>query len=197
MTGDSTGEVRADVPEDQAGDARAHEGAARRVNPIPPSARAFQGLRAGVVSRAIAGAVDYALMAAATIGCWVAAAVLLFLIDPRDYVAPTWPFGVFLAVGFFLFVTALTISFATTGRTAGGRLRGLRVVGRKGRRSPWWSALVRAAVCVVFPVGLFWCAVSRQNRSVQDVVLRTSVIHQWPVEHAVPALIDVEKRSEL
>ena len=41
------------------------------------------------------------------------------------------------------------------------------------------GALLRAAFCVAFPIGLFWCVVSRKNRSVQDVVLRTSVIHDW------------------
>jgi hypothetical protein len=28
-------------------------------------------------------------------------------------------------------------------------------------------------------IGLGWAALSRQNRSVQDIVLRTSVIYDW------------------
>jgi hypothetical protein len=32
---------------------------------------------------------------------------------------------------------------------------------------------------VLFPILLLWVAVSRQNRSVQDLVLRTSVVYDW------------------
>jgi uncharacterized RDD family membrane protein YckC len=162
------------------------------VDPIPPEARAFQGLRAGVVSRTIAGGVDYALVIAATLGSYVAYAVLAFLVDPRDYHLPTWSFGVFLLIGFSLMFSYLTVAFATTGRTVGAALMGLRVVGRKGRRLHWSAALLRAGFCVVLPIGLFWAVVSRQNRSVQDIVLRTSVIHDWPHRHDAPVIADVD-----
>jgi hypothetical protein len=36
---------------------------------------------------------------------------------------------------------------------------------------------VRAVLCVIFPVGLLWVLVSQENRSAQDLVLRTSVIY--------------------
>jgi uncharacterized RDD family membrane protein YckC len=170
---------------------------AHQPNPLPPKARSFQGLRAGVVSRTIAGAVDYGLVLALTLGSWLAYVVLLFLLDPRDFVVPTWPFFTYLVIGFSLLVSYLAISFATTGRTLGDRLMGLRVVGRKGNRIRWWTAVLRAVFCAVFPVGLFWCAVSRENRSVQDVVLRSSVIHEWPVPVEVPVLTDVDRRSDL
>ena len=38
-----------------------------------------------------------------------------------------------------------------------------------------------AILCVVFPIGLLWCVVSEENRSVQDLLLRTSVIYDWSV----------------
>ncbi|MBI1377547.1 MAG: RDD family protein [Frankiales bacterium] len=167
------------------------------LNPIPPKARVFQGLRAGVVSRTAAGAIDYLLVASTTVGTYLAIVVLKFLVDPRDYVLPTWSFGLFLLVGFGYLVIYLALAFATTGRTVGARLMGLRVVGRKGTRMHWWAAVLRAGFCAVFPVGLFWCAVSRENRSVQDVVLRTSVIHDWPVHAAPPSPTDTESRSQL
>jgi hypothetical protein len=34
---------------------------------------------------------------------------------------------------------------------------------------------------VAFPIGLAWAIISRRNRSVQDVVLRTIVIYDWSV----------------
>jgi hypothetical protein len=48
------------------------------------------------------------------------------------------------------------------------------------------TALLRAALNVVFPLGLAWVAISRQNRSVQDVALGTSVIYDWTVRPRVP-----------
>jgi hypothetical protein len=32
-------------------------------------------------------------------------------------------------------------------------------------------------VCTIFPIGLLWVLVSQENRSVQDVLLRTSVVY--------------------
>ena len=40
---------------------------------------------------------------------------------------------------------------------------------------------MRSAFCTVFPVGLLWVIPSGANRSVQDVVLRTSVIYDWVI----------------
>jgi len=165
-----------------------------QINPIPVKARGFQGLRAGVVSRSMAGGIDYLVVISATLGTYVGVVVLLFLLDPRDFKAPTWKFGEFLILGFVYMFLYLTASFATSGRTLGGRVMGLRVVGRKGSKMRWIPAALRSGFCTAFPVGLFWCAVSRQNRSVQDIVLRTSVIHEWPVAPAAPTLLDADSR---
>ena len=32
---------------------------------------------------------------------------------------------------------------------------------------------------MLFPLGLLWCAVDGSRRSVQDVVLRTTVVYDW------------------
>jgi len=158
--------------------------AAHMPQPIPYAARQFQGLRAGVVSRTLAGAIDYTLIALLTVGTWLSYVVLLFLIDPRDYTLPLWPLYVFVIIGYCYMVMYLTVGWAVTGRSFGARLMGLRVVGRKGEKLSWPGAFVRATFCTLAPYLLFWCAISRENRSVQDVLLRTSVIHDWPVRQA-------------
>jgi uncharacterized RDD family membrane protein YckC len=168
-------------------------GSGPQINPIPPKARSFQGLRAGVVSRSLAGAVDYLVVITATLGTYAGALVLSFLLDPRSFQPPRWSLGFFLLLGWGYMIVYLTVSFATNGRTIGARLMGLRVVGRTGQRLRWWTAFLRAVFYSVFPIGLFWCALSRENRSIQDVVLRTSVLHQWPVSHA-PTPLDVDRR---
>ena len=167
-------------------------------NPIPPAARPLQGLRAGVISRVMAGGVDYAVVFGLVAGFYIGLAVLRFLIDPRNFnELPHVSAGWLVIIGFWIMVVYLWLSFATTGRTAGDRLMGLRVVGRKGTRVAWGTAFVRALFYAVFPIGLFWCAVSRENRSVQDIVLRTSVIHHWPLPTREADLTDVEARQAL
>jgi uncharacterized RDD family membrane protein YckC len=73
----------------------------------------------------------------------------------------------------------LTLSWVTTGRTYGDHLLGLRVVNARNQRLRLAGAALRAAFCMFFPIGLLYAAVSRTNRSLQDIVLRTSVIYDW------------------
>lgn len=153
-------------------------GAAHTV--VPVEARDFQGLRAGIVSRAIANAIDFALLVAALIAVYLGYVGLLFLWNPSSFGGfPRPRFGLVLIMGGLLLGTYFWISWATTGRTYGDHVMGLRVVGLRGTTMRWTGALLRAAFCVALPIGLFWVVVSGQNRSVQDVVLRSSVIYDW------------------
>ena len=79
------------------------------------------------------------------------------------------------------------MAWSSTGRTYGHHMMGLRVVGPHGDRLSPPRALLRAVLCVGFPIGLLWCAVSRSRRSVQDVLVRTSVIYDWQ-PHPGPAV---------
>ena len=60
---------------------------------------------------------------------------------------------------------------------------GLRVVDRQGRSPRLTRSLLRAVFCVLFPLGLLWCGVVRSRKSVQDLVLGTSVVYDWMPEH--------------
>ena len=40
-------------------------------------------------------------------------------------------------------------------------------------------AYARALLYVIFPAGLFWCAFSKGNLSLQDAILRTVVVYDW------------------
>ena len=55
------------------------------------------------------------------------------------------------------------------------------MVNRHGQRLHPLVALVRAVCYVIFPMGLLWVLVSGHNRSLQDLVVRTSVIYDWDV----------------
>lgn len=149
------------------------------VNAVPVEARVYQGQRAGVVSRTIAATIDFVVAVAFVGGCYVAWAAVVFLLNPTGFSMPAVrPIWFLFAGGAFLFLY-FTASWATNGQTYGAHVMGLRVVNFRGKRLRPIGAALRAAFCVGLPIGLFWCAVSRQNRSVQDVALRTSVIYDW------------------
>lgn len=149
------------------------------VDPVPVEARPIQGRRAGVVTRTAANVVDFGITVGLLLGGYMAWSAARFLVEPAQFSWPAPPFLAFLAAGACLMGLYFTCAWATTGRTYGDHLLGLRVVNSRGERVRWGLAAVRAAFCLVVPIGLFWSAVSRTNRSLQDTVLRTYVVYDW------------------
>ena len=90
------------------------------------------------------------------------------------------------AVGTLLLILYLAVCWMGNGRTYGDHVMGLRVVNHKGGRLHPLRALARAVFYAIFPIGLLWVLVSGQNRSLQDLVLRTSVIYDWDVRPLPP-----------
>jgi uncharacterized RDD family membrane protein YckC len=146
---------------------------------VPPQARSFQGHRAGFLTRAAAAGVDFVAVAIVLGLLYVGWVVLLFTLNPTSVSPPRLSFPVVLAASAFANWLALTTAWSTTGRSVGARLMGIRVVSYQGRVMRLPGAAVRAAFCLGFLPGLFWVIVSKENRSLQDTVLRTSVIHDW------------------
>jgi uncharacterized RDD family membrane protein YckC len=127
----------------------------------------------------IANVVDAGVVVALLVAGYAAVNGLAFMVDPRGFQFIEVGSLLSLTAGLVTYVLYATAAWASVGRTYGCHLMGLRVVGRRGRRLHVLVALARAVLCVVFPVGLLWCAVSRTQRSVQDVLLRTAVIYDW------------------
>ena len=149
------------------------------LSPIPREARPFQGQPAGLVSRCLANIVDALVVGAVLVGGYVTVNGLLFVLDPQNFAFtdPTLARTAFWAL--WTTVVYFAGAWMSTGRTYGAHVMGLRVVGRRGRRVRPGVALARALFCVFFPIGLLWCAVSPNRRSLQDVGLRTSVVYDW------------------
>lgn len=105
------------------------------------------------------------------------AAGLRFFASPVSFrwPSPSWPQS--LAVGGLLAVGYLTVAWATSGRSLGAAILGLRVRSVSGRPLGWSRSALRAVLNVVFPLGLLWSIVSRGRRSVQDVLLRSVVVY--------------------
>jgi uncharacterized RDD family membrane protein YckC len=146
---------------------------------IPAAARPLQGQRAGIVTRLLANAVDAAVVSGATVSVYLSWAALVFMVNPTTFRAPSAPFLFWVLLAGGISWTYWTVGWATTGRSIGKQVLGLRVVNARGERLHWAGAAVRAAFCLVFMVGLLWVAPSGKNRSLQDSVLRTSVIYDW------------------
>lgn len=151
------------------------------VDPVPREARPFQGQRAGLATRVAAGVIDVGVVILALVVCYFVVFAILYLLDPRNFTAPRPSPALVRAVGSLLLVLYLAVSWMGNGRTYGNHVMGLRVINQRGKRLHPLAAIVRAALYVIFPIGLLWVLVSGQNRSLQDLVLRTSVIYDWDV----------------
>ncbi len=146
---------------------------------LPREARDFQGQPAGLISRLIANTVDVAVVVGILLGCYLGVNGLLFFLDPRGF-SFREPIPILtLTAGLVIAGSYLGLAWAIFERSFGCHIMGLRVVGRGGRRIRPLVAMVRGGICVVFPIGLLWCVINPRSRSVQDIVLRTSVIYDW------------------
>lgn len=138
-----------------------------------------QGLPAGVVSRTVAAVVD-ALVLLAILLClqfgWAAARLL---VTGPPFSSPDPDPVLSSVLGCVLLVVYLAGSWSLGGRTVGDQMMGLRVTGRSGRRLSPGTAVVRAVLCALVPLGLLWIPLSRRGASLQDLVLGSTVVHDW------------------
>ena len=154
---------------------------------LPRDAWAIQGERAGFISRTVAAGIDVTMIFLTVLGTVAVLWMLSFIIDPTSASAPMADgqgdrvpaIGVMILYGYALNWFYWTVCWATSGRTLGNLVMGLRVVNFRGEHMRWGGSAVRSLFCTTFPFGLLWVIVSGANRSVQDVVLRTSVIYDW------------------
>ena len=146
---------------------------------VPREARSYQGASAGVVTRLAAGIVDALVVAAALVGSYAAWVGVRFVLEPRSFRMPdsSLLWSVTLFIGYL--VVYLTVAWWMAGRSIGDHVWGIRVTTRNGGLLGPVRAFVRAVTCAIFPVGLLWCAVDRDRRSLHDLVLRTSVVYDW------------------
>lgn len=135
------------------------------------------GRRAGLVTRVVASVVDAVVVVLLVLAGWGAVAAFRFLLHPARFTLPAPGAQALLWIGLGVLVVYLTVSWAVTGGSYGDRLLGLRVVSPRLARLHWSRCLLRAVLCAVFPIGLFWVALSRDNRSVQDLLVRTAVVY--------------------
>jgi uncharacterized RDD family membrane protein YckC len=141
------------------------------------SGDAPHGARAGMVTRSVANSVDVLVVVLILAAGYIAVAATRFLLGPASFRFPEPSGATLLLLGLCIQALYFAFTWAIVGGTYGDRLLGLRVTGDRGGRLGWGRCAVRAIACTVFPIGLVWVLVSRENRSLQDAVLRTSVVY--------------------
>ena len=148
---------------------------------VPKDARAYQGHRAGFFSRTIAAIIDVVSVVIIVVLFNLGAAFLRMVIEQVQNV--TIPrLGWSVAIGTVVMWLLWTYAWTTTGRSLGMHIMGLRIINYSGQRVRLPVAALRSIFCIVFPIGLLWVIISPANRSLQDVVLRTSVVYDWVME---------------
>jgi len=143
---------------------------------------------AGVVTRSLAGVVDLGVVVLVATALDLAAAGARFAWSPVDFRWPQPAPAVTVLLLLVIAVGYLTAGWAMAGRTYGARLLGLRVLSSRLQLLSWSRSVVRAVVCVVWPVGLLWCGISRGRRSVADLVVRSVVVYDTHPYAQVPRL---------
>jgi uncharacterized RDD family membrane protein YckC len=139
-----------------------------------------------VVTRLLASAVDVVAVLGLAALLDLGAAGARFLWSPADF---RWPRPTTWVAAEILLVVAvgyLTVGWALAGRTYGAKLMGLRVLTSRQALPGWTRSLLRALVCVLWPVGLLWCGVDRARRSVADLAVRTVVVYDSQPYARVP-----------
>jgi hypothetical protein len=142
----------------------------------PPSA-AVRGARAGLVTRSLANVADLVVVVLIVAGGYAVVAATRFLLGPTTFTFPAPALATLLLIGLGVQAVYFTVTWAVAAGTYGDRLLRLRVT--DDRRAPlgWGRCAVRAVLCTLFPIGLLWVLLSAENRSVQDLLLRTSVVY--------------------
>jgi uncharacterized RDD family membrane protein YckC len=166
--------MRADRAVERAADRLLHREPRGAVIPAPGRATS----RAGLVSRVLGILVDSLVV--------VLFGLMLLLVMASVRLLWTGDFGLeFLdaaatrAGAVALLVAYLTYGWGLDGRTVGNLAMGLRVFDEGGTDLSFPRAFVRALLVVIFPIGLLWAAVSARSSSVQDLIVRTVVVHDW------------------
>lgn len=152
---------------------------------------------AGIVTRGLAALIDIGVVLFLMCMIYLGLMFTRLLFSPQEFRFPQAQFLLSATTFVALSVLYLTVCWSTSGRTVGAVAMGLRLVSRNGRLVRFPRCAARAVLCVLFGFGLFWVAFDGRRRSLQDILLRTSVVYDWTpspdlVEHEIGRPTDID-----
>ena len=134
--------------------------------------------RAGIASRLLATAIDV-LMVLLICAALLLAVAAFRLLWGGDFDVVTGSEIQNRSVAGLVLFAYLGYGWGLNGRTIGQILLGLRVVRADGSDVSFSRGFVRSLLYLVLPIGLAWALFSRRSASLQDLWLRTVVVHDW------------------
>jgi uncharacterized RDD family membrane protein YckC len=140
----------------------------------------LQGRRAGFASRVVADVIDLAIAFAIFVVIYSGFSILWDFFN-SDTIQITVQSPGLNASGMWLtLVVYLSLGWASTGRTIGKQVMGLRVVRRDAQPLRTGQAIGRAVLCATFPV-LMMVTVpfSRRNAGIHEMICKTVVVYDW------------------
>jgi uncharacterized RDD family membrane protein YckC len=145
----------------------------------------LQGRLAGFPSRVVADVIDVAIAFAIFVLIYSGVSILWDFFNSDTIQIKVQSPGI-NATGMTLTVVIyLTLGWASTGRSIGKQIMGLRVVRRDGSPLGTLPALGRAVLCVVFWYLVMWTVLfSRRNAGIHDMICKTVVVYDWIPETA-------------
>lgn len=142
-------------------------------------ARELQGARAGFATRVAATGIDWVVVNVIYLAILFSIGVARYFFDDTFEMPEPGP----IITGYAILVIAvvyLASGWASTGRTLGKSVMGLRVVRADGHVLGFGRALGRAVFCVLlWWLTLAWVLVSRRNAGLDDLAFRTVVVYDW------------------
>ncbi len=144
----------------------------------------LQGRLAGFPTRLVSAGIDVIIAFGIFVGIYLALSVLWDLLFSDTIEIPVQPPGINAGGLWLTLVIYLTIGWASTGRTIGKQVMGLRLVRRDLQPLGTGQALGRAAFCATFYIGLVFSLFSRRNSALQDMIFKTVVVYDWIPETA-------------
>jgi len=150
----------------------------------------LQGRRAGFPSRVLADFIDVAIAFGIFVLIYSGLSILWDFFQSDTIQIKVQSPGI-NATGMGLTVLIyLTLGWASTGRTIGKQIMGLRAVRRDGSSLHTGRALGRAALCVVFYPFVMWTVLfSRRNAGIHDMICKTVVVYDWIPESRRPRVM--------
>ncbi|HEU5472645.1 MAG TPA: RDD family protein [Actinophytocola sp.] len=156
-----------------------------------PSTAPAPDRTAGIVTRLLAAVIDAAVIGAVSGLLYLGVSGLVFMLRPGSFSWPQPDLIVSLPLLIVLTTVYLTSGWATTGRSYGAGLIGVRVLSERRQLLGWTRAGIRAVFCVIFPIGLLWAAVSPTRRSIQDILLGSMVIYDWRKDGGMAVIVPI------
>lgn len=145
-----------------------------------PRARALQGKRAGLASRVTADLIDYGVVVGIYLAILLGIALAEYFLGSGEFDVPDPTAATTLASQWVIGVLYLTAGWAGAGRTVGKSVLGLRVTTNDGHPLTPRRAFLRAVICAtVGAFTLLWVLVSRRRSGAHDIIVRTTVVHDW------------------